>query len=91
MYAEVELAAKQHEDVLATPIGAIERSGSATRVFAVDKAGVIRIASVQLGAEDAQRAEVVSGLQEGELVITGRRAGLNAGDKVKPKLMDSGQ
>jgi RND family efflux transporter MFP subunit len=91
MYAEVELAAKQHEDVLAAPIGAIERSGSAARVFAVDKAGVIRIASVQLGAEDAQRAEVVSGLQEGDLVITGRRAGLNAGDKVKPKLMDSGQ
>ena len=57
-------------------------SRSATR-------GVVRIVPVQLGVEDSRRAEIVSGLGESDLIITGRRTGLNAGDKVKPKLLES--
>jgi RND family efflux transporter MFP subunit len=88
MYAEVALETKQHEGVLTAPLDAIERAGSATRVYTVDNAGVIRIVPVQLGVEDPLRAEIVSGLQESDLVITGRRAGLNAGDRVTPKILD---
>jgi RND family efflux transporter MFP subunit len=88
MYAEVALETKQHEGVLTAPLDAIERTGSATRVYTVDNTGVIRIVPVQLGVEDPLRAEIVSGLQESDLVITGRRAGLNAGDRVKPKILD---
>ena len=88
MYAEVALETKQHEGVLTAPLDAIERTGSATRVYTVDNAGVIRIVPVRLGVEDPLRAEIVSGLQESDLVITGRRAGLNAGDRVKPKILD---
>ena len=44
---------------------------------------------MQLGVEDSRRAEIVSGLGESDLIITGRRTGLNAGDKVKPKLPES--
>jgi RND family efflux transporter MFP subunit len=91
MYAEVTLQAKQHEGVLVAPVEAIERAGSVARVYAVDKSGVIRIVSVQIGVEDAHRAEIVSGLSEDELVITGRRAGLNAGDRVKAKVAESNQ
>jgi RND family efflux transporter MFP subunit len=88
MYAEVALETKQHEGVLTAHLDAIERTGSATRVYTVDNAGVIRIVPVRLGVEDPLRAEIVSGLQESDLVITGRRAGLNAGDRVKPKILD---
>lgn len=91
MYAEVSMQSKQHEGVLAAPIEAVERAGSASRVYTVDGAGAVRIASVQTGVEDAQRVEIVSGLQETDLVITARRAGLNAGDKVKAKIVNSAQ
>jgi RND family efflux transporter MFP subunit len=91
MYAEVALQLRQHDGVLAAPLDAIERAGSGTRVYVVDKTGMVRIVSVQLGAEDSRQAEIVSGLQEADLVITGPRAGLNAGDKVRPKIVGSEQ
>jgi RND family efflux transporter MFP subunit len=91
MYAEVALQTKQHEGVLTAPLEAIERAGSSTRVYTVDKASAVKVVPVQLGVEDAARAEILSGLQESDLVIIGRRAGLNAGDKVKPKVLDSGR
>jgi RND family efflux transporter MFP subunit len=91
MYAEVSLATEEHEEVLAAPVEAIERAGSAARVYAVDKSGVVQIVPVVLGREDAHRAQIRSGLVEGDVVITGRRAGLNAGDKVKPKLVEAAQ
>jgi RND family efflux transporter MFP subunit len=88
MYAEVSLESKQ-DDVLTAPVEAIERTGSATRVYAIDKSGAVQIIPVQLGIEDAHRAEILSGLAEGDLVITGRRAGLTAGDKVRAKVVES--
>jgi RND family efflux transporter MFP subunit len=89
MYAEVRLQVERHTGILTAPLEGLERSGGTTRAYAVDEAGVVRIVPVQLGVEDAQLAEIVSGLRESDLIITGRRAGLNAGDKVKPKLLDS--
>jgi multidrug efflux pump subunit AcrA (membrane-fusion protein) len=88
MYAEVSLQAERRERILTAPLEGLERSGATARVFAVN-AGVVRIVPVQLGVEDSRRAEIVSGLGESDLIITGRRTGLNAGDKVKPKLMES--
>jgi RND family efflux transporter MFP subunit len=91
MYAEVSLDSNQHGDVLSAPIEAIERAGSATRVYAIDKSGVVRIVPVQIGVEDAHRAQVLSGLVENDIVITGRRTGLNAGDKVRAKVSEFSQ
>jgi multidrug efflux pump subunit AcrA (membrane-fusion protein) len=89
MYAEVSLQAERRERVLTAPLEGLERSGTSARVFAVGDGGVVRIVPVQLGVEDSRRAEIVSGLAESDLIITGRRTGLNPGDKVKPKLMES--
>ena len=86
MYAEVSLESKLQGDVLAAPVEAIERSGSSARVYAIDKSGTVQIIPVQLGIEDARQAQILSGLVEGDLVITGRRTGLAAGDRVRPKV-----
>jgi RND family efflux transporter MFP subunit len=88
MYAEVAVETKQRDDVLTAPVDAIERTGSAARVWTVDASGTIAVAPVQLGIEDAHRVEIVSGLRESDLLITGRRTGLKAGDKVVPKVME---
>ena len=88
MYAEVSLESNQYADVLSAPVEAIERAGNAARVYGIDKSGAVRIIPVQLGVEDAHRAQILSGLAEGDLVINGSRSGLNAGDKVKAKVVN---
>jgi RND family efflux transporter MFP subunit len=86
MYAEVTLQLKKQQGVLTAPLDAVERAGAVTRTYVVDQSGTIRIVPVQLGIEDSARVEIVSGVEEGQQVITGRKAGLNAGDRVLPKL-----
>jgi RND family efflux transporter MFP subunit len=87
MYAEVSLDSNQHGDILTAPIEAIERAGTAARVYAIDNSGAVRVVPVQLGVEDAHRAQILSGLADGDLLIVGRRAGLTAGDQVKAKII----
>ena len=48
----------------------------------------IEIRKVQLGAQTANRIEIRSGLHEGDLVVTGNRSSLQAGQQVRPKLTD---
>ena len=62
--------------MLTAPLEAIERRVGHARLHRGQGRASIRIVPVQLGVEDAQRREIVSGLQEADLVITGRRAGL---------------
>ena len=86
MYAEVALQLRNQRGVLTAPLDAVERAGGAARVYVVDESSVIRIVPVQLGIEDSARVEIASGIEEGKHVITGRKAGLNAGDRVSPQL-----
>jgi RND family efflux transporter MFP subunit len=88
MYAEVSLRVASRASALSVPLEAVERSGAGTRIYIVDKAGVIKITTVQLGIESSQRAEILSGAQEGDQVITGRRSGLKDGEKVRVKVME---
>lgn len=89
MYAQVMLPLLERSNAVSVPIEAVERSGTATRVYRVDKGGKINVITVQLGIENTTRAEVLSGLDEGDHVVVGRRAGLKDGEKVRPKLIDS--
>lgn len=87
MYAEVALETKQHDKVLTAPVDAIERVGSAVRVWTVDASGTLAVVPVQLGLEDAHKVELISGVRESDLVVTGRRSGLRPGAKVVPKVL----
>ena len=72
--------------LLITPFTSAALIYAAARVYLVQQPGVIHFAPVVLGMETAQRVEIRSGLQEGDLVIVGRHAGLKDGDKVQPKM-----
>jgi RND family efflux transporter MFP subunit len=91
MYARVDLRIAQHDRALVVPLDALDRSGSALRVFAVDATGVLRAVPVTVGMETAQRLEIRTGLQEGDLVVVGRHAGLKEGDKVQTKITEQGK
>ena len=85
MYAEVDLRLERHDGVLAIPLNAIERNEGAASVYRVAN-NRIEVQPVVLGLETANRAQVKSGLRDGDLVVIGNRSGLRAGQDVKPKL-----
>jgi RND family efflux transporter MFP subunit len=89
MYAEVVLNVDRQNHALAVPLDAIEGSDAAARAYTITGPGVIGIVPVKTGIQNARSVEILSGLTEGQEVITGRHAGLHDGEKVQPRLMDS--
>ena len=57
-------------------------------VFVVNHDNEIEERPVQLGLETPDKYEVLSGLQEGDLVVIGNHSEIQTGQKVEPKLTD---
>jgi RND family efflux transporter MFP subunit len=75
---QVEIDAETHAGVVLVPVGAVVRDGEETAVFvAADDKAARR--AVTLGMSDDASVEIVSGLSEGDLVITRGQAGLPDG------------
>ena len=92
MYAEVDLTLAHHGGVLAVPLTAVDldnENGAAAktgRVMVVTHNNVVEARKIELGLETARDIEVLSGLNEGDLVVVGSRTGLQPGEEVKPKV-----
>jgi RND family efflux transporter MFP subunit len=84
MYAEVDLELQGHKGALAAPPDAIDGTGANTRVFTVDPQSIVHIVPVQIGIETARQVEIRQGVNEGDMLIAGRRTSLKDGDHVKP-------
>lgn len=85
MYAEVNLHIAESRHALAVPLDAVDRSTAAARAYLIGPQGVIHIVPVTLGLETDQSVEILSGLQEGDVVVAGRHAGLREGQTVQVK------
>lgn len=85
MYAEVSLHIAESRRALAVPLDAVDRSTSAARAYVVATQGTIHVVPVTLGLETDQSVEILSGLQEGDVVVAGRHAGLRDGQTVAVK------
>jgi RND family efflux transporter MFP subunit len=90
MYAEVALTLARRPHALVAPVTAVEtdaQSGSSMgQVAVVTPNRRIEFRKIQLGVETADEVEVRSGLNEGDLIVTGGRAGLQPGQEVQPKI-----
>ncbi|MEP7361888.1 MAG: efflux RND transporter periplasmic adaptor subunit [Acidobacteriota bacterium] len=86
MYGYASLALESRPDALAVPVQAVSR-GLTTSVMVVNTKGRIEDRSVKIGLETPNYSEVLSGIQEGDLVVTGSHAGLKAGTPVSPKIV----
>ena len=97
MYAEVNLTLDLHHGVLAIPVLAVDldpetSSGNDSSTPATGKVMVVtpnnrvEIRKVELGLETANRVEVRSGLNEGDMVVLSGRSGLQPGQEVRPKV-----
>lgn len=88
MYAEVNLTLEHRNSTLAVPISAIGGTEKQHQVYVVTPENKIAIRRIQLGLETANRAEVLSGLEAGDLVVIGNRSQLADGQRVTPKLTE---
>jgi len=73
---------------LTTPLSAVVERNGAKGVFVVAK-GLATFRPVSLGLQDGQRAAVLEGLKEGELVAL-NPAGLESGKPVRPEVRTGG-
>jgi len=86
MYAEVNLDLRQSNAVLSVPLDALEDTGESPHVYMV-RNSTIHIVPVTTGIKTAQQQEIRSGVGEGDLVVVGRHAGLDEGQKVQTKIV----
>jgi RND family efflux transporter MFP subunit len=89
MFGTATIVLETRAEALAVPVQAV--SGHATKpAVMVVKGGVLEERTVTLGMETPGLVEILTGVGEGELVVTGNRSGLKAGRKVETKLMLGG-
>ncbi len=82
MYAEVRLTTERKDDVLLVSKRALVREDESVFVFVVQADDTAKRVKVELGLEDAERAEVLSGLSNADEVVVTGQAGLSDGGKI---------
>jgi RND family efflux transporter MFP subunit len=87
-YGGVSLTALKGYSVLAVPLAAMtDNSRSAVFVLAAD--GTVSRRSVETGANDGEYISILSGLSEGEIVVTNGMEGLMEGMKAEIELSET--
>jgi RND family efflux transporter MFP subunit len=87
MYATVVLKVEERPNVLAIPMQAVAPGENPTAYVINDK-NEIEEWPLKLGLDTPSEYEVLSGLNEGDLVLVGNRAMVKTGEKVEPKLIE---
>lgn len=89
MFGTATIVLETRAGVLAAPVQAVSGHNTKPAVMVV-KDGVLEERAVTLGMETPGLVEILTGVAEGELVVTGNRSGLRAGRRVETKLMTGG-
>jgi RND family efflux transporter MFP subunit len=88
MYASVRIPLHSVSDVLSIPLQAVESSGGDQgTVLLVNSSNRVEKRDVKLGVQTAAQAEVLSGLQENEMIIFGEQNQFKAGELVTPQIV----
>lgn len=88
LYAEAMLTLERKPNALAVPLQAVSHEGEQTGVYAVSSSNKIEDRLITLGLQTATDAEVLSGLNEGEMVVVSDRSGLKPGEEVRPQKVE---
>ncbi len=83
MFGQVEVQAGRKVDALTVPSEAIVRSGTQTQVFVQRAAGRYEPRMVTLGVAANGRTQIVSGVEEGEQVVTSSQFLIDSESKLK--------
>jgi RND family efflux transporter MFP subunit len=85
MYTQVVLKVNRHPNALVVPTEAVVSTKSPS-VYVVNQDHNLEERPVKLGVEMPNKYEVLSGLQEGELVVIGNHGAIKEGQTVDPQL-----
>jgi len=88
LYAEATITLEQKDRAIALPLQALNQENGQTTVDLVDASNRIDARRVVLGIQTATYAEVLSGLQPGEMVVVSDRSGLKPHEEVRPKIVE---
>jgi RND family efflux transporter MFP subunit len=88
MYATVALVVRERKGAITAPAQGVT-AGEKPSVLVVNKSGAIEQRPVRLGLQTAAKVEILSGLQPGDMIVVGSRAGLQPGQKVTAKLVEN--
>jgi RND family efflux transporter MFP subunit len=92
MYASVDIPIHSANNALTVPVQAVRSTGTGEgTVLVVDKSNHIQERSVKLGLQTATEFEVLSGLQENDLVIFGEQSQYKQGELVVPTAVNASQ
>jgi RND family efflux transporter MFP subunit len=84
LYAEATLAMDQRPNAIAVPLQAVSQDNDKATVFVVASGKIVN-RPVVLGIQTPTDAEVLSGLQPGEMVVVSDRSSLKPGERVNSK------
>jgi RND family efflux transporter MFP subunit len=88
MYASVKILLRSASQALSIPVQAVQSSGNGQgTVLLVNSSNRVEKREVKLGIETASQAEVLSGLNENEMVIFGEQNQFKAGALVSPQIV----
>ena len=88
LYAEATITLENKINAIALPLQAVNQENGQTTVYVVGPSHKIDSRRVVVGIQTATDAEVISGLQEGEMVVVSDRSSLKPGEEVQPKPID---
>jgi RND family efflux transporter MFP subunit len=89
MYASASIVLNQKKNALVVPVQALSRQENGVTVFLVGNGNKLEERQVKLGIETPDKAEIVSGLNQDDLVVIGNRSQLRAGMAIEPKLISA--
>jgi RND family efflux transporter MFP subunit len=88
LYADATITLEKRDNVIAVPLQAVDQNNGKTTVDVVDASSKIEVRPFVAGIQTATYVEVLSGLQEDEMVVVSDRSGLKAAQPVRFKLTD---
>ncbi len=69
-FVNVDMLLSTQMNTLSVPVGAIQTGAPGTYVYTVDDKNIAHVAVVTLGVQDANRVQILSGLNNGARVVT---------------------
>jgi multidrug efflux pump subunit AcrA (membrane-fusion protein) len=85
MYAEASITLQNRPEVLTLPSQAIVQGEAKPYVLVVDPGNKVEKRLVTLGIVGSDRTEIMTGLSEGESVITSAQSNYQTGEVVRPR------
>ena len=82
LYAEAVLTMNQTGDAITIPVQAIDRTGDQTSVLVLQNNNTVQTRPITLGVQNANYAEVATGLAAGERIVVSDRISLKSGEQV---------